>query len=232
MRDGVVNFQHGVTIQNVSCKMEKWDSQVACPLICVFSNTSTVYILNFHGLLNLRRTLSASGLGFAAQTNSGASFTTSLNGVLLPSSHPEIGNILRRSVFYLELIFCSHLNKQEWIPVGCVPSAAVAVCWGVGGVCPGEGVCLPNRGVGVCPGGSTPAPLWTDRHLWKHNLSATTVPDGKKKCYTDDHSNQSVHMLSGRQNGSFMFIVGDSTDINDFRFRLEWERLHPPCLAR
>ena len=29
--------------------------------------------------------------------------------------------------------------QQECIPVGCVPSAAVAVCWG-GGVCPGGGV--------------------------------------------------------------------------------------------
>ena len=45
---------------------------------------------------------------------------------------------------------------QECIPVGCVPSAAVAVCWGgvsargclPGGCLPG-GVCLE----GVCPGG-------------------------------------------------------------------------------
>ena len=68
-------------------------------------------------------------------------------------------------------------KKQECIPVGCVPSAAVAICWGVclpmggslpGGVCP-RGVC-PERGVsvqgdvrpggvcpwGVCPGGCLP----------------------------------------------------------------------------
>ena len=38
--------------------------------------------------------------------------------------------------------------KQECIPVGCVPSAVVAVCLGVGGVCPGG--CL-SRGH-VCPG--------------------------------------------------------------------------------
>ena len=36
-------------------------------------------------------------------------------------------------------------NEQECIPVGCVPSAAVAVSWG--GVCPGG--CLSRR---VCPG--------------------------------------------------------------------------------
>ena len=66
--------------------------------------------------------------------------------------------------------------KQECIPVGCVPSAAVAI-WG-GGVCPGSG-CLPGRGVclwGVCPGrvsahagsaggGVVCPPSWTDRHL-------------------------------------------------------------------
>ena len=42
-----------------------------------------------------------------------------------------------------------HISKQECIPVGCVPSAAVAVGGGWGcleGVCPG----------GVCPGGCLP----------------------------------------------------------------------------
>ena len=37
-------------------------------------------------------------------------------------------------------------QKQECIPVGCVPSASVAIC--------GEGMCLP-RGVCVCPGVSS-----------------------------------------------------------------------------
>ena len=43
--------------------------------------------------------------------------------------------------------------KQECIPVGCAPSAAVAVLGGVclGGVCPGG--CLPLVPSGVCPGG-------------------------------------------------------------------------------
>ena len=40
------------------------------------------------------------------------------------------------------------MKKQECIPVGCLPSAAVAVCWGVGDVCQ-EGVSA--RGRGVCP---------------------------------------------------------------------------------
>ena len=42
--------------------------------------------------------------------------------------------------------------KQECIPVGCVPSAAVAVCWVGGGVCLGGSV----KG-GVCPGGGVSA---------------------------------------------------------------------------
>ena len=67
-------------------------------------------------------------------------------------------------------------EKQECIPVGCIPSAAVVVLWRGGvclrGVCPGEvsaqwgclpGGCLPGGGVGlgvsvwgVCPGGYLP----------------------------------------------------------------------------
>ena len=77
------------------------------------------------------------------------------------------------------------IYEQECIPVGCVTSAAVAVCWGRGsgwGVF-GQGVwclarrgCLPRGGClpggGVCPGGSarrgdiclgcTPPPMWTE----------------------------------------------------------------------
>ena len=43
-------------------------------------------------------------------------------------------------------------SKQECIPVGCVPFAAVAVCWDVcpGSVCLGRGICPL---VGVCLGG-------------------------------------------------------------------------------
>ena len=70
--------------------------------------------------------------------------------------------------------------SQECIPAGCIPSAAVAVCWGGRGpaqvgVLPREGSC-PGE---VCPGGSLPDTLpvnrMTDRHLWKHYLAATTL---------------------------------------------------------
>ena len=64
--------------------------------------------------------------------------------------------------------------------VGCLPGGCLP-----GGICPGVRVCqgcvsaqgcLPE---GCLPEGCTPPPLWTDRHLWKHNLSTTTVADGK-----------------------------------------------------
>ena len=70
--------------------------------------------------------------------------------------------------------------KQECIPVGCVPSAAMAVLGGVclGGVCLGEclsgGVCwqtlrlgrhLPSRHAQTPPRPGGRHPLWTDRHL-------------------------------------------------------------------
>ena len=97
-------------------------------------------------------------------------------------------------------------EQQECIPVGCVPSAAVAVCWG-GGACsrgmPGRGGCLLLGGAcsrgpysqgdawlggGCSQGGSDPGgvvsqhalrqtPLWTDTHLLKHNLR-NFVADG------------------------------------------------------
>ena len=74
----------------------------------------------------------------------------------------------------------SHSLQEECIPVGSVPSAAVAI--GGKGFCPGGvsswgGVCLPG-------GVHLPPPPTVDRFLhllWKHNLSATTVADGKYK---------------------------------------------------
>ena len=110
-----------------------------------------------------------------------------------------------------------NISKQECIPVGCVPSAAVAAGGGrgvhpsmhwTGGVHPSMnwegGVCIPactgqggvaacgvsatppwtelSVGVcpeGVCPGGCLPhipRPCeQNNRHLWKHNLAATTL---------------------------------------------------------
>ena len=55
--------------------------------------------------------------------------------------------------------------------------AGGGTCLGRGCTCPGGCTCrrLPAwQGAGcTCPGGTcpgTPPPLWTDRHLWKHNL--------------------------------------------------------------
>ena len=66
--------------------------------------------------------------------------------------------------------------KQECIPVGCVPSAAVAVSGE--GVCQERDVCLV--GWSVCLGGVY-TPLWTDRRLWKHYLLRTVMTHNKYK---------------------------------------------------
>ena len=77
--------------------------------------------------------------------------------------------------------------KQEYIPVGYVPSAAVAILAGgvsaLGGVSARE-VSAQGRGVclwGICPGLGVSVPHCgqNNRRLWKHYLSATTVADGK-----------------------------------------------------
>ena len=53
-------------------------------------------------------------------------------------------------------------NPEECIPVGCVPSAAVAICWR--GVC--QGGCLPREGVSACgclpDTPPLPLPPWTE----------------------------------------------------------------------
>ena len=73
--------------------------------------------------------------------------------------HPPSRRLLLRAVrILLECIL---------VHVGCVTSAAVAI----------SGGCLPG---GVSVQGGVHLPLWTDRHLWKHKLSATTVADGNK----------------------------------------------------
>ena len=52
---------------------------------------------------------------------------------------------------------CNYIYKQECIQVGCVPFAAVAVCWGClprGGVCPGvsaQGGCVSQHALGQTP---------------------------------------------------------------------------------
>ena len=98
-----------------------------------------------------------------------------------------------RILFWFEL--------QESIPVGWIPSAAMAV-GGEGCVClpggvsapvhagiPAWGICpsacweyLP-RGVCVCPSAcwdTPPVDSILDTRLWKHYLSSTTVADGNK----------------------------------------------------
>ena len=74
--------------------------------------------------------------------------------------------------------------KQECIPVGCVPSAVVAVCWG--GL-PGGGVSAWWRG-GVCLGGAYlrgvsqhslrqthPLDRILDTHFWQYYLAITSL---------------------------------------------------------
>ena len=81
------------------------------------------------------------------------------------------------------------MYKQECIPVGCVSSAAVAVCiesaWGVsaqGGVYPGVCVCpggyVSAQGVCVCSRGCLPK-----GEVSVVILSATSVEDGNKRRY-------------------------------------------------
>ena len=74
--------------------------------------------------------------------------------------------------------------QQECIPVGCVPSAAVAVCWGRGVSAWGGGVCLVGclprgvsawRGVsggGVCPEGVSGRHPYCGQNSW-HTLVKT-----------------------------------------------------------
>ena len=70
--------------------------------------------------------------------------------------------------------------QQESIPVGCVPSTAVAV--GGGGLSSPVHAGIPAQG-DVCPSACWDTPPSTDKildtRLRKHYLSATTVADGK-----------------------------------------------------
>ena len=64
---------------------------------------------------------------------------------------------------------------SAWVR-GCLPRGWQVYAFCRGGVCP-EGMGVSAGGACLLPGRCT-RPLWTDRHLWRHNLSATTVADG------------------------------------------------------
>ena len=80
-----------------------------------------------------------------------------------------------------QFIHQNNTDKQEKIPVGCVPSAAVAIRGGVSaqgeGVCPGRVSawgwgCLPRRG--VCLGGCLPRGLYPRGCVSQHALRQTS----------------------------------------------------------
>ena len=66
-------------------------------------------------------------------------------------SQPDISGLKNSSAG----LSCEILNEQECIPVGCVPSAAVAVSPGGSRHPPGPGTPHPEQA----------PPLWTDTHL-------------------------------------------------------------------
>ena len=104
--------------------------------------------------------------------------------VLLPFQKRESSTVLSQFVDLL-----NHYDKQECIPVGCVPPAAVAVCWGgdlpqcmlgyLPGCVPGDPPgqfphnlppgCVPGdpsvRSLNILPGCGPGDPPWTDRHM-------------------------------------------------------------------
>ena len=68
------------------------------------------------------------------------------------------------------------VSPRGWLPArGCLPTRGSVYLGGL----PAKGR-LPAWGASVCQGGVYTSPVWIHRHMWKHNLSATTVADGKK----------------------------------------------------
>ena len=90
--------------------------------------------------------------------------------VLVSSTRGPWMTSLPTTLLYLPRI-TENVIKQKCIPVGCVPSAAVAVYW----ECVGQG-CVPGAG-GVPKGRGvyqTPTCGQNDRYVWEHYLAATT----------------------------------------------------------
>ena len=98
-----------------------------------------------------------------------------------PANHKAMGSMLTSNSGQTSReVSGISLSKQECIPVGCVPSAALAVCRA--GVClsacwdtpptwtwtPPVSASGPRGCIPACNGADTSP--WTDRHLWKHNL--------------------------------------------------------------
>ena len=122
--------------------------------------------------------------------------------------------------------------KQECIPVGCVPSAAVAVCWGVsargvsthGGVS-AQGGCLPRGRVYPCMhwGRHNPPPRQNSWHMLVKVLPCSNfVANGNQRHYKTDQmlyesstmvafGREHLHPLHGVPTTESAFIEWEST---------------------
>ena len=96
--------------------------------------------------------------------------------LLLPCNSDGFHVTLSSYIYRISSYIYRKLKKrkyflQEYIPVGCVPPAAVAVCWG----------CLPQCMLGY-PLGCGPGPpwlwAWTHTHTHTHTHNPPTSPLG------------------------------------------------------
>ena len=74
-------------------------------------------------------------------------------------------------------------TEQECIPIGCVPSAAVAVCWWGGGgsvSAQGVGVCIPASTKADTLPNFVPPPLWTEFLTYACENITLPQADGKE----------------------------------------------------
>ena len=129
------------------------------------------------------------------------------------------------------------ISQQECIPVGCLPSTAVAVSGGGGGGS-GQGGCLPK--VGVCPGDvclrgvsaqvvsarHTVLPLWTE---WQTDVKTLPcrnyVADGKntiKNCIS------LLPLYTDTSGGGCDTIVGKQTTCPNNQLANSWKQVNVP----